>query len=110
MCRICLDKPAEFLRTIILPPDPLPLKNARVPDFDYEEQTDRIIQFADSTMFSDGDRPWGSGPMTARCDQSGNQLRIIQYLTQSAPGPAPYDRSNFFILGISELGGGDVLA
>lgn len=33
----CLDIPNEQLRTIILPPDPPPVINSRVPDFTYEE-------------------------------------------------------------------------
>lgn len=33
----CYDIPNEQLRTIILPPDPPPVLNARVPDFAYEE-------------------------------------------------------------------------
>lgn len=96
----CVDKPAEFLRTIILPPDPLPLKNPRVPDFDYEEQTARIIQFGDTFG-----PPWASGPMMVRATQSGEQVRVIQYLTQSLPGVAP-DRAPDFILGQTILGDG----
>ena len=33
----CYDTPQEQLRTIILPPDPPPILNARVPNFEYEE-------------------------------------------------------------------------
>jgi len=33
----CYDIPNEQLRTIILPPDPPPVINSRVPDFAYEE-------------------------------------------------------------------------
>lgn len=47
----CLDVPQEQFRTIILPPDPPPLLNARVPNFDYEEQTARIIQFSQKSVF-----------------------------------------------------------
>lgn len=100
----CLDVPQEQLRTIILPPDPPPLPNARVPYFDYEEQTVRIVQFADTFG-----PPWAAGPQLMRCDQTGKQERVIQYLTQSAPGPAPGPGEPGFILGESILGGGDVL-
>ena len=31
-CRSCLDKPSEFKRTLILPPDPVPIANPR-PEF-----------------------------------------------------------------------------
>lgn len=34
--RVCYDKPQEQLRTIILPPDPPPVINARPPNFTYE--------------------------------------------------------------------------
>lgn len=37
VCPRCYDIPNEQLRTIILPPDPPPVLNARVPDFEYEE-------------------------------------------------------------------------
>src|SRR5215469_233834 len=29
VCQPCVDEPAEFLRTIILPPDPIPIANPR---------------------------------------------------------------------------------
>lgn len=38
VCRRCLDKPFEQLRTIVLPPDPLPVLNARVENFVADEQ------------------------------------------------------------------------
>ena len=37
VCPKCLDVPFEQLRTIILPPDPLPVEDARVPNFVVEE-------------------------------------------------------------------------
>lgn len=37
VCPRCLDKPAEFLRSIILPPDPLPVKNPRPEFFSADE-------------------------------------------------------------------------
>src|SRR5215469_15992955 len=37
VCDICYDTPFEQLRTIILPPDPPPVINARPPNFTYEE-------------------------------------------------------------------------
>jgi len=33
VCRECLDKPNEQLRTILLPPDPVPLKDPRPPKY-----------------------------------------------------------------------------
>ncbi len=82
VCRPCLDVPQEQLRTIILPPDPPPLLNARVPNFEYEEQTVRIVQNSDKLM-PPSKRPWGSGPAMVRCTQDGNVARILQYDTSS---------------------------
>lgn len=73
----CFDIPQEQLRTIILPPDPVPVLDARVPNFEYEEQTARIIQFAGAQP------PYGAGPQIVRATQSGEQARVLQYLTSS---------------------------
>lgn len=73
----CLDVPQEQLRTIILPPDPLPLINARVPNFDYEEQIPLIAQQGGPNL-----PPWGAGPELLLCDQSGEVVLLAQY-TQS---------------------------
>lgn len=74
----CFDTPQEQLRTIILPPDPPPVLNARVPDFLYEEQTARIIQFGGVR-----EPPWSAGPQMIRSLQDGEQVRVIQYNTSS---------------------------
>ena len=37
VCSTCNDRPQEQLRTIILPPDPPPILNARPPNFAVEE-------------------------------------------------------------------------
>lgn len=85
----CYDTPNEQLRTIILPPDPPPVLNARVPNFDYEEQTSRIVQFASgfarSSQYNGNDRvpPWSAGPELIRATQDGNEARVLQYLTSS---------------------------
>lgn len=102
----CLDVPNEQLRTILLPPDPEPLLNARVPDYSYEEQTVLIMQFADVLQ---PQLPWAAGPQLIMCDQTGEQAFILQYLTQSAPGEAPPPGTDFFVVGQSDLGGGDSL-
>ena len=73
----CLDVLQEQLRSIILPPDPLPVLNARVPDFAYEEQTVRITQYGYNNP------PWGAGPQMIRCDQSGTVPRILEFNTSS---------------------------
>lgn len=74
----CFDTPNEQLRTIILPPDPPPIVDARVPDFDYEEQTPMIYQFAGLR-----EPPWGAGPQSLMCDQAGMTVFVLQYLTSS---------------------------
>ena len=74
----CFDIPQEQLRTIVLPADPLPVINARVPNFAYEEQTVRILQAGAAK-----EPPWGAGPQTIRCLQNGETPRILQYLTSS---------------------------
>lgn len=74
----CFDAPTEQLRTIILPPDPPPVVNARVPDFAYEEQTVIILQFAGHK-----EPPWGAGPGLILCDQTGTVPFVLQYLTSS---------------------------
>ena len=73
----CYDIPQEQLRTIILPPDPPPVLNARVPNFAYEEQTPRVTQYGLNAP------PWGSGPDMLRCLQNGETVRILQYTTSS---------------------------
>jgi hypothetical protein len=86
----CADVPQEQFRTIVLPPDPPSLLNARTPDYDYEEQTSRITTFGLNTTTINELPPWGAGPNVLRCTQTGEQVRIIQYLTQSGHGHAPY--------------------
>ena len=78
VCPKCYDIPFEQYRTIILEPDPPPLLNSRVPYFAYEESTSRITQFAGPF-----EPPQGAGPQMLRCTQSGEQVRILQYLTSS---------------------------
>lgn len=83
----CLDIPFEQNRTIILPPDPPPIFNARVPNFAYEEQTVRIVQHggAAGTMFAapNSQPPWNAGPQVPRSLQGGTIARIIQLNTSS---------------------------
>ena len=78
VCPKCYDTPFEQFRTIILQPDPPPLLNSRVPDFEYSEQTARITQYA-----GPGEPPYGAGPQMLRCLQNGEQVRTLQYLTSS---------------------------
>lgn len=72
----CYDTPNEQLRTIILPPDPPPIVNARVPDFGYEEQMGIQFQFGAAKI-----PPWGAGPQTQMCNQAGDTVIVFQWLT-----------------------------
>lgn len=74
----CYDIPNEQLRTIILPPDPPPVLNARVPDFAYEEQVPLIAQNGIGGI----NPPWGAGPELLLSDQAGEVVLLAQY-TQS---------------------------
>lgn len=55
VCDECLDQPAEFLRTIVLPPDPQPLPNARPEPYASEESSDRATQAADTRITQSSD-------------------------------------------------------
>lgn len=73
----CLDVPQEQLKTILLPPDPMPLLNARVPSFAYEEQTPIVMQFGGAEF------PQWAGPAFIMCDETGEIPLVLQYLTSS---------------------------
>jgi hypothetical protein len=77
----CFDTPDEQLRTIILPPDPPPIVNARVPDFDYEEQTAIQTQAGGPPGINNQLPPWNAGPQMLLCDQTGTLVLIYQYPT-----------------------------
>jgi hypothetical protein len=79
----CYDKPDEQLRTVILPPDPPPIVNARVPNFDYEEQTPIVLQFGTDSGIKNKPPPWGAGPQMGLCEQTGHVVLALQYLTSS---------------------------
>jgi len=85
VCPLCYDTPNEQLRTIILPPDPPPIINARVPDFEYEE----YIPLAANTGGNTATPPWGYGPELLLCDQSGEVLLIAQYTQSLQTGTNP---------------------
>lgn len=73
-----MDVPNEQLRSLVLEPDPVPVLNARVPNFAYEEQTVMIAQYG-----GPDEPPWGAGPQLILCDQTGELPLILQYLTSS---------------------------
>lgn len=70
----CYDKPFEQLRTIILPPDPPPVQNARTENFAYDEQIVRILEYN-----AVQNPPWGAGPQTIRCLQDGETPRLLEF-------------------------------
>lgn len=70
----CYDKPFEQLRTIILPPDPPPVMNARTENFAYDEQTVRILEYN-----AVQNPPWGAGPQTLRALQNGIIERLLEF-------------------------------
>jgi hypothetical protein len=88
-CYKCWDIPQEQLRTIILPPDPAPLPNTRVPNFAYDNQTVRLTQRGgrayEQPFFPFADPPWNAGPERLRALQGGTIARIIQL------NPYPYN-------------------
>lgn len=74
----CFDLPNEQLRTIILPPDPPPVVNARVPNFGYEEQMGIQFQLGGTAL-----PPWGAGPDMEMCNQAGDTVLVFQWITTS---------------------------
>lgn len=54
VCPTCLDKPAEFLKAIILPPDPVPVSNPRPEN--YNADFNNVIATEDGVaVVMDGD-------------------------------------------------------
>lgn len=53
VCRECLDKPFELNRPLLLPPDPVPIKDPRVSTFDDTPPSTNIATL-DSTVNSSG--------------------------------------------------------
>lgn len=101
----CYDTPNEQLRTIVLPPDPPPVINARPPDFAYEEagptqttltaivlQGEAVLPVQSVTGFEVGNSVWvqlnnatyGELPVSA-VDTTANTLTLGQPLPFSAP-------------------------
>lgn len=75
----CFDTPQEQFRTIILPPDPPPIVNARVPNYDYEEYTVIQLQFGGTNGINNQLPPWSAGPQTQLTNQNGNAWITFQY-------------------------------
>lgn len=99
----CYDKPFEQLRTIILPPDPPPIMNARTPNFTAAEAgpaqtnlTADVAQFAtalpvaDGSVFATGNIAWvqlnnGSFAQVQITGVSATSISIQSPLPFSAP-------------------------
>lgn len=56
VCKTCLDKPADQLRPVILPPDPVPVRDPRVENYSAEDQGISATQSV---------QPPGFGPLIA---------------------------------------------
>lgn len=47
VCQTCYDKPNELNRPVILPPDPVPIRDARPEQYDVEVDGDFLTLFAE---------------------------------------------------------------
>lgn len=81
----CYDKPQEQLRTIILPPDPPPIVNARPPNFSFEEYTTIQLMVGGGAARGGPYPPWGAGPQQNMVDQTGTVFLTYQYPTILEP-------------------------
>lgn len=79
----CYDTPQEQFRTIVLPPDPPPIVNARVPNFAYEEYMAIQLQRGASNL-----PPWGAGPNLELVDQTGTFVLTFQYTNTQSSDPS----------------------
>lgn len=102
----CFDTPNEQLRTIVLPPDPPPIVNARPPNFTYEEDgpvqstlTEDVLQGAttlpvvDAEGFEVGNLVWVQMDNSNFAQMELTDVNLTtDVLTISAPLPysAPY--------------------
>jgi hypothetical protein len=55
VCDTCLDKPAAFLRALVLPPDPPPLFNVRPENYAMDETDFRVTEEDDQRITETGD-------------------------------------------------------
>jgi hypothetical protein len=81
VCNSCYDKPNEQLRAIILPADPPPIMNPRVPDFRVSEANSRQVSGFNTTDARTG-IPIPGGDVRSTQDDS---VRVTQQ-TGEAPG------------------------
>lgn len=55
VCQTCLDQPQEQLRPLALPPDPVPVQNARPEPYTLDETSYRVTQADEPRVTEDGD-------------------------------------------------------
>lgn len=110
----CFDTPNEQLRTIVLPPDPPPILNARPPNFTYEEDGPVqstlsvdvlkgavLLPIVDATGFEVGNLVWVqlnnadfAQAQVTGVDLTNNILSILSPLPFSAPYTGAVSVSN----------------
>jgi hypothetical protein len=56
VCDQCHDTPAEFLRTVVLPPDPAPIYNVRPEPYSIDETDFRVTEESDQRV-TEGEEP-----------------------------------------------------
>jgi hypothetical protein len=64
VCRECLDKPQEGLRTLILPPDPVPIENPRPENFVSDDNPISPLGFDVTGMYNAANTGANTGNMT----------------------------------------------
>lgn len=88
VCDTCLDVPAQFLRTPVLPPDPPPVFNARVEPYSIDETDYRVTDGSQSSQLE------LQNP-TVRVTDGADIDRVIETDTpvtsplNNTPGPQP---------------------
>jgi hypothetical protein len=123
VCRSCLDRPNQQLRTIILPPDPLPVLDARTEPFAKDELGPTVSQIAwhaargawevfvkDAILFAIGDLVYvqmNNGAFAAEIitaiDPSTNKLIISIPLPYSASPLGIVTTANYISAGYSAV-------
>lgn len=54
VCDICMDVPSQFLRTIIIPPDPVPVFDSRPENYVFDEIDYRVTEESDQRVTEAG--------------------------------------------------------
>lgn len=105
VCRTCLDKPQEQKKPILLPPDPLPIQNARPMNYDAAETDYRTTSTGDIRIAQNDDprviesSQWNSyattgasgDGTTATITFSGGTIPVGNKITITGVSPAGYN-------------------